>query len=69
MRMGYLKCENGIMACMVSHSLMRTTGRHTPSFASLYAYPNLRENIDVEIRDEDLKVDILSLQGPGGQHE
>jgi len=64
---GYLKCENGIHRLVRISPFDANNRRHT-SFASLYAYPELAEDIDVEIRDEDLKVDTFRSSGPGGQH-
>jgi peptide chain release factor 2 len=64
---GYLKCENGIHRLVRISPFDANNRRHT-SFASLYAYPELAENIEVEIRDEDLKVDTFRSSGPGGQH-
>jgi peptide chain release factor 2 len=64
---GYLKCENGIHRLVRISPFDAANRRHT-SFASFYAYPELAENIDVDIRDEDLKVDTYRSSGPGGQH-
>ena len=64
---GYLKCENGIHRLVRISPFDANNRRHT-SFASLYAYPELAEDIDVEIRDEDLRVDTFRSSGPGGQH-
>ena len=64
---GYLKCENGIHRLVRISPFDANNRRHT-SFASFYTYPELSENIDVEIRDEDLKVDTFRSSGPGGQH-
>jgi peptide chain release factor 2 len=64
---GYLKCENGIHRLVRISPFDANNRRHT-SFASLYAYPELAENIEVDIRDEDLKVDTFRSSGPGGQH-
>jgi peptide chain release factor 2 len=64
---GYLKCENGIHRLVRISPFDANNRRHT-SFASFYAYPELAENIDVDIRDEDLKVDTYRSSGPGGQH-
>jgi len=64
---GYLKCENGIHRLVRISPFDANNRRHT-SFASFYTYPELAENIDVEIRDDDLKVDTFRSSGPGGQH-
>lgn len=64
---GYLKCENGIHRLVRISPFDANNRRHT-SFASFYAYPEIADNISVEIRDEDLKVDTFRSSGPGGQH-
>ncbi len=64
---GYLKCENGIHRLVRISPFDASNRRHT-SFASFYAYPELPEDIVVEIRDEDLRIDTYRSSGPGGQH-
>jgi len=64
---GYLKAESGI------HRLVRISPfdagkrRHT-SFASLFVYPEIQEDILVEINEDDLRVDTFRSSGAGGQH-
>jgi len=64
---GYLKAEVGI------HRLVRISPfdagkrRHT-SFASVFVYPEINEDIVIDIRDEDLRVDTFRSSGAGGQH-
>ncbi len=64
---GYLKAESGI------HRLVRISPfdagkrRHT-SFASLFVYPEIEEDIVVEINEDDLRVDTFRSSGAGGQH-
>lgn len=64
---GYLKAESGI------HRLVRISPfdagkrRHT-SFASVFVYPEIQENILVEINEDDLRVDTFRSSGAGGQH-
>jgi len=64
---GYMKCEVGIHRLVRVSPFDANNRRHT-SFASVYAYPELPEDIQVDIRDEDLRVDTFRSSGPGGQH-
>lgn len=64
---GYLKCENGIHRLVRVSPYDANNRRHT-SFASVYAYPELPEEVEVDIRDEDLRIDTYRSSGPGGQH-
>ncbi len=64
---GYLKCESGIHRLVRISPFDANARRHT-SFASVYAYPEIPEGIQVDIRDEDLKIDTFRASGPGGQH-
>ena len=64
---GYLKCEVGIHRLVRVSPFDANNRRHT-SFASIYAYPEIAEDIPVEIKDEDLRVDTFRSSGPGGQH-
>ena len=64
---GLLKAEDGV------HRLVRISPydagkrRHT-SFASVMVYPELDEEIEVDVREEDLRVDTYRSSGAGGQH-
>jgi peptide chain release factor 2 len=64
---GYLKCESGIHRLVRVSPFDANSRRHT-SFASVYAYPELSDDIAVEIKEEDLRVDTFRSSGPGGQH-
>jgi len=64
---GYLKCESGIHRLVRISPFDANARRHT-SFASVYAYPEIPEEIHVDIREEDLKIDTFRASGPGGQH-
>lgn len=64
---GYLKCETGIHRLVRISPYDAANRRHT-SFASVYAYPELPDNIQVDIKEEDLKIDTFRASGPGGQH-
>ncbi|MCX7965759.1 MAG: peptide chain release factor 2 [Syntrophorhabdaceae bacterium] len=64
---GYLKCESGIHRLVRISPFDANNRRHT-SFASVYAYPEVPDNIVIDIKDEDLKIDTFRSSGPGGQH-
>lgn len=64
---GYLKAEKGVHRLVRISPFDAAKKRHT-SFASLDVYPELDDDIEVEIKDEDLKVDTYRSSGAGGQH-
>ncbi len=64
---GYLKCENGIHR-LVRISPFDTNNRRHTSFASVYAYPEVADDITIDIREEDIRIDTFRASGPGGQH-
>jgi len=64
---GYLKVENGIHRLVRISPFDANKRRHT-SFASVYVYPEVDDNIEIIIKDEDLRVDTYRSSGKGGQH-
>ena len=64
---GYLKGESGVHR-LVRISPFDSSGRRHTSFASLEVMPEIDDNVNVEIRDEDIKVDTYRSSGAGGQH-
>ena len=64
---GFLKSETGVHR-LVRVSPFDSSGRRHTSFASLEVMPEIDDEIEVEIRDEDLKVDTYRSSGAGGQH-
>ena len=64
---GYLKSEAGVHR-LVRVSPFDSSGRRHTSFASLEVMPEITDDMDVEIREEDLKVDTYRSSGAGGQH-
>lgn len=64
---GYLKCETGVHR-LVRVSPFDASGRRHTSFASLEVMPEIDDEVQIEIRDEDLKVDTYRSSGAGGQH-
>lgn len=64
---GYLKSEAGVHR-LVRISPFDSSGRRHTSFASLEVMPEIDDDSDVEIKEEDLKVDTYRSSGAGGQH-
>lgn len=64
---GYLRAEAGIHRLVRISPFDANARRHT-SFASLFVYPELDEDVEIEIRPEDLRVDTYRSSGAGGQH-
>jgi peptide chain release factor 2 len=64
---GWLKKESGIHRLVRISPFDSGARRHT-SFASVWIYPVVDENINVEILDKDLRVDTYRSSGAGGQH-
>lgn len=64
---GYLKSEKGVHR-LVRISPFNAAGKRQTSFASLDVMPELDDNIQVDINEEDLKIDTYRSSGAGGQH-
>lgn len=64
---GQLKGERGIHR-LIRISPFDASGRRHTSFASVDVYPQVSDDINIEINDEDLRVDVFKASGPGGQH-
>lgn len=64
---GYLKAENGVHRLVRISPFDANARRHT-SFASVAVWPEVDEDVEVVIKDEDLKVDTYRSSGAGGQH-
>ena len=64
---GYLKAERGVHRLVRISPYDAAKRRHT-SFASVYVYPDIEEDIEIEINDKDLRVDTYRSSGAGGQH-
>ena len=64
---GYLKAEAGVHR-LVRLSPFDTSRRRHTSFASVFVYPEIEDDIEVDINDEDVKVETYRSGGAGGQH-
>jgi len=64
---GYLHTETGVHRLVRKSPFDSGNRRHT-SFASVFAYPEVDEDIDIEINPADLRVDTYRASGAGGQH-
>ena len=64
---GFLRAETGVHRLVRISPFDSQARRHT-SFASIFVYPVVNEEINIEIRDEDIKMDVFRASGAGGQH-
>ena len=64
---GYLKAESGVHRLVRISPFDSNARRHT-SFASIFTWPEVDDDIDIEIKTEDLKIDTYRASGAGGQH-
>ena len=63
---GYLKCEKGIHRLVRLSPFDSNNKRHT-SFASVDVVPEIDDSVEIELKDEDLKIDVYRSSGAGGQ--
>ena len=64
---GYLKAERGVHR-LVRISPFNANGKRQTSFVSCDVMPEIEEDIDIEINDDDLRIDTYRSSGAGGQH-
>jgi peptide chain release factor 2 len=64
---GYAKTESGVHRLVRISPYDSSARRHT-SFSSIWVYPVVDDNIEVDIKDSDLKIDTYRASGAGGQH-
>lgn len=64
---GYLRTETGVHRLVRNSPFDSNNKRHT-SFASIFVYPEVDDNIEIEINPADLRIDTFRASGAGGQH-
>nr|WP_246212467.1 peptide chain release factor 2 [Enterobacteriaceae endosymbiont of Donacia provostii] len=64
---GWLRTESGIHR-LVRKNPFHSSGRRHTSFASTFIYPEIKDDIDILIKMEDLRIDVYRASGAGGQH-
>jgi peptide chain release factor 2 len=64
---GFLKAEKGVHRLVRISPFDSQARRHT-SFASVFVYPDIDDTIEVDLREEDIRMDVYRASGAGGQH-
>ena len=64
---GWLRTETGVHRLVRKSPFDSGNRRHT-SFASVFVYPQINENIEININPSDLRIDVYRASGAGGQH-
>ncbi len=64
---GWLRTETGVHRLVRKSPFDSGSRRHT-SFASVFVYPQINEDIDIQINPSDLRIDVYRASGAGGQH-
>lgn len=64
---GFLKAEKGVHRLVRISPYDSQARRHT-SFASVFVYPDVDDTIEIDLREEDIKMDVFRASGAGGQH-
>ena len=66
-RYGWMKIESGVHRLVRISPFDSSARRHT-SFSSIWVYPEIDDNIEIDIEEKDLRVDTFRASGAGGQH-
>ncbi len=64
---GFLKAESGVHRLVRISPFDANSRRHT-SFVSVHVYPVVEDSVEIEIKDEDIRIDTYRASGAGGQH-
>ena len=64
---GYLKAEKGVHRLVRISPFDAQSRRHT-SFASVFVYPAVDDTVEIDLREEDIEMDVFRASGAGGQH-
>ncbi len=64
---GWLKTESGVHRLVRISPYDSQSRRHT-SFSSVWIYPEIDDNVDIDIQDKDIRIDTYRSSGAGGQH-
>jgi peptide chain release factor 2 len=64
---GYMKAEKGVHRLVRISPFDAQSRRHT-SFASVFVYPVVDDSVEIDLRDEDIEMEVFRASGAGGQH-